>query len=254
MTMRTYPSCARLVRFFLCLSATQLCHFTEMAEGFTLTLPCSRSGCALLSLWVCLALAQCVSLSLCFGLALPCCQFIKMAEGTGVHCLKMRLKLHELVKASEDKAGHASKKLKDGRKQEITDAKAEKSIIYDYLELADPITVSFLYVTATSLLLSFTVPTQVLFAAYLCISLFFCVSLSLAGSRLGLGICPSTSHSHNHTLTHSYTLLITCTCCYDQNKGTQDKDFSYSFSDSLSLAHTHNHTLTYTHYHLYLLL
>merc|ERR1712166_209636 len=73
MTLRTYPSCVRLVRFFLCLSATQLCHFTEMAEG------------------------------------------------TGVHCLKMRLKLHELIEASQDKAGHASKKLKDGRKHEITD-------------------------------------------------------------------------------------------------------------------------------------
>ena len=33
MQMRKYPSCFELLRFFLCLSATQLCHYAEIAEG-----------------------------------------------------------------------------------------------------------------------------------------------------------------------------------------------------------------------------
>ena len=33
MQMRKYPSCFELLRFFICLNATQLCHYAEIAEG-----------------------------------------------------------------------------------------------------------------------------------------------------------------------------------------------------------------------------
>ena len=82
---------------------------------------CSRakgfpSRYALLQLFVCLNITQ-------------LCHYVEMAEGTGIHVMKMRLKLHELVKGME----HMDNDLDRG---------AQQPTLFELLEQAGPLTVS----------------------------------------------------------------------------------------------------------------